>query len=118
MRAQRDVTDPRLDNIVEGLCIAADLPKPSLYIVEDSAMNAVSAGRDPNHAHLAVTRGLLEKANRVELEGVVAHELAHIKDRDTLVTTLLATLVGAALLLSDWLGRTARNAMGTAEAME
>ena len=91
----------RLHNLVEGLCIASGLPKPRVYIVEDSAPNAFATGRDPKHAAIAVTTGLLEKMNRVELEGVVAHELSHIRNYDILVSTLAVTMVGAVALLTD-----------------
>jgi heat shock protein HtpX len=91
----------RLHNIVEGLCIAGGLPKPGVYIVDDPAPNAFATGRDPKHASIAVTSGLLEKMNRVELEGVVAHELSHIRNYDILISTLAVTLVGAVALLSD-----------------
>jgi heat shock protein HtpX len=91
----------RLHNIVEGLCIAGGLPKPGVYIVDDPAPNAFATGRDPKHASIAVTTGLLEKLNRVELEGVVAHELSHIRNYDILVSTLAVTMVGAIALLSD-----------------
>jgi heat shock protein HtpX len=92
----------RLHNLVEGLCIASGLPKPRLYIVEDSAPNAFATGRDPRHAAVAVTTGLLEKMNRVELEGVLAHELSHIKNYDILVSTLAVTMVGVVTLLADF----------------
>jgi heat shock protein HtpX len=91
----------RLHNIVEGLCIAAGLPKPQLYVIEDDAPNAFATGRDPKHAAIAVTTGLLEKMNRIELEGVLAHELSHIKNYDILVSTLAVTLVGFTALLAD-----------------
>jgi heat shock protein HtpX len=91
----------RYHNLVEGLCIAAGLPKPRLYVVDDPAPNAFATGRNPKHAALAVTTGLLEKMNRVELEGVIAHELAHIKNYDILVTTVAVTAVGAIALMSD-----------------
>jgi heat shock protein HtpX len=91
----------RLYNLVEGLCIAGGLPKPRIYIVDDPAPNAFATGRDPNHAAIAVTTGLLEMMNRVELEGVIAHELSHIKNYDILVSTLAVTLVGAVALLAD-----------------
>ncbi|MGH2795358.1 MAG: M48 family metallopeptidase [Actinomycetota bacterium] len=94
--------EPRLHNIVEGLSIAAGIPKPKVYVVEDSAPNAFATGRDPEHASIAVTRGLLEKMNRVELEGVIGHELAHVKNRDTLVMAVAATLLGIVVLISDW----------------
>jgi heat shock protein HtpX len=91
----------RLHNLVEGLCIASGLPKPRIYVVDDQAPNAFATGRDPQHAAIAVTTGLLEKMNRVELEGVVAHELSHIKNYDILVSTLAVTLVGLVAILSD-----------------
>jgi heat shock protein HtpX len=92
----------RLHNLVEGLCIASGLPKPRVYIVDDPAPNAFATGRDPKHAAIAVTTGLLEKMNRVELEGVVAHELSHIRNYDILVSTLAVTLVGSVALLSNF----------------
>ena len=91
----------RLHNIVEGLCIAGGLPKPGVYVIDDQAPNAFATGRDPKHAAIAVTTGLLEKMNRVELEGVVAHELSHIRNYDILISTLAVTMVGAAALLAD-----------------
>jgi heat shock protein HtpX len=94
-------TYARLHNLVEGLCIASGLPKPRLYVVQDPAPNAFATGRNPQHAAVAVTTGLLEKMNRVELEGVLAHELSHIKNYDILVSTLAVTMVGAAALMSD-----------------
>jgi heat shock protein HtpX len=92
----------RLYNLVEGLCIASGLPMPRLYIIEDDAPNAFSTGRNPKHAAVAVTTGLLEKMNRVELEGVLAHELSHIRNYDILVMTLTVTMVGIIALLSDF----------------
>jgi heat shock protein HtpX len=91
----------RLHNIVEGLCIAAGLPKPRVYVIDDEAPNAFATGRDPKHAAIAATTGLLEKMNRVELEGVIAHELSHIKNYDILVSTIAVTLVGFIALMSD-----------------
>ena len=91
----------RLYNLVEGLCIASGLPQPAIYIVEDPAPNAFATGRNPEHAAIAVTTGLLAMMNRVELEGVVAHELSHIKNYDILVSTLAVTLVGAVALVTD-----------------
>ncbi len=91
----------RLHNLVEGLCIASGLPKPGVYVIDDPAPNAFATGRNPKHAAIAVTTGLLEKMNRVELEGVVAHELSHIRNYDVLVSTLAVTLVGAVALLTD-----------------
>lgn len=92
----------RLHNLIEGLCIAAGLPKPRVYVIDDPAPNAFATGRDPRHAAVAVTTGLLEKMNRVELEGVLAHELSHVKNYDILVSTLAVTMVGVIVLLSDW----------------
>src|SRR3954463_14483416 len=92
----------RLYNLVEGLCIAGGLPQPKIYIVDDDAPNAFATGRNPRHAAIAVTTGLLEKMNRVELEGVVAHELSHIRNYDILVSTLAVTLVGAVALLANF----------------
>jgi heat shock protein HtpX len=91
----------RLYNLVEGLCIASGLPQPRVYIIDDPAPNAFATGRNPRHAAIAVTSGLLEKMNRVELEGVLAHELSHIRNYDILVSTLAVTLVGAIALLTD-----------------
>jgi heat shock protein HtpX len=91
----------RLHNLVEGLCIASGLPKPGVYIIDDPAPNAFATGRNPRHASIAVTTGLLEKMNRVELEAVVAHELSHIKNYDILISTLAVTMVGAVALLAD-----------------
>ena len=91
----------RLYNLVEGLCIASGLPQPGIYVVDDPAPNAFATGRNPQHAAIAVTTGLLEKLNRVELEGVIAHELSHIKNYDILVSTLAVTLVGAVAVLTD-----------------
>ena len=91
----------RLYNLVEGLCIASGLPQPAIYIVDDPAPNAFATGRNPEHAAIAVTTGLLAMMNRVELEGVVAHELSHIKNYDILVSTLAVTLVGAIALVTD-----------------
>ena len=94
-------TYARLHNLVEGLCIASGLPKPRLYIINDPAPNAFATGRNPKHAAVAVTTGLLEKMNRIELEGVLAHELSHIKNDDILVSTLAVTMVGMITLAAD-----------------
>src|SRR3954467_3285960 len=91
----------RYHNLAEGLCIAAGLPKPRLYVVDDPAPNAFATGRNPKHAAVAVTTGLLEKMNRVELEGVLAHELSHVRNYDILVTTIAVTAVGAIALMAD-----------------
>ena len=96
---------PRLHNVVEGLAIAAGLPKPRVWVVPERAPNAFATWRDPEHSSIAVTQGLLEMMNRVELEGVIGHEMSHIRDRDMLVGTVVATLVGAAVLLSEFFMR-------------
>jgi heat shock protein HtpX len=92
----------RLHNLVEGLCIAAGLPKPRVYVIDDPAPNAFATGRNPKHAAVAVTTGLLEKMNRIELEGVLAHELSHVKNYDILASTLAVTFAGAIALLADF----------------
>jgi heat shock protein HtpX len=92
----------RLHNIVEGLSIAAGIPKPRVYVIPEQAPNAFATGRDPEHSSVAVTEGLLATMNRVELEGVIGHELSHVVDRDILVGTIVATLVGAVVLISEF----------------
>jgi heat shock protein HtpX len=92
---------PRYHNIVEGLCIASGLPKPRLYVIDDPAPNAFATGRNPRNAAVAVTTGLLDKMNRMELEGVLAHELSHVKNYDILVSTLAVTMVGMVAVLAD-----------------
>ena len=97
---------PYLYNIVEGLAIAAGVPTPRCYIINDTAPNAFASGRNPQHAVIVVTEGLLSKLNRAELEGVIAHEMSHIKNYDILVQTLAVVMVGVIVLLSDWIMRT------------
>jgi heat shock protein HtpX len=97
--------EPRLHNVVEGLAIAAGMPKPRVYVVPETAPNAFATGRNPEHSSIAVTQGLLDIMNRVELEGVIGHELSHVVDRDILVGTVVATLVGAAVLMSEFFMR-------------
>lgn len=104
----REVTpqdQPRLHNIVEGLSIAAGIPKPRVYLIPEQAPNAFATGRNPEHSSVAVTEGLLATMNRVELEGVIGHELSHVVDRDILVGTVVATLVGAVVLISEFFMR-------------
>ena len=96
-------TEPYLVNTIEGLSLAAGLPVPQAYVIDDPAPNAFATGRDPQHAALAVTTGLLSMMDRLELEGVIAHELSHISNRDTLFMTLTAVLVGTVALMSDWM---------------
>lgn len=88
-------------NITENLCISAGLPMPKLYIIKDAAPNAFATGRNKNNAVVAVTTGLLERLDRSELEGVIAHELAHIGNRDMLISTIVVVMVGFITLLSD-----------------
>lgn len=95
--------DAYIINTVEGLSIAAGLPVPKTYVVDDPAPNAFATGRDPGHGAIAVTTGLLEKMDRSELEGVLAHEMSHITNRDTLVTTAAVVLAGTIVLLSDFM---------------
>ncbi len=97
--------EPQLYHAVEGLAIAAGLPTPRCYVIEDPAPNAFATGRNPEHAALAITTGLMEKLDRLELEGVIGHEMAHIKNYDTLVQTLAAVMAGTVVLLSDWMIR-------------
>jgi heat shock protein HtpX len=97
--------NPYLANVVEGLAIAAGVPAPKAYIIEDSAPNAFATGKDPQHSSVVVTRGLLGKLSRLELEGVIGHEMSHIKNYDIRYATLVAILVGTVALLSDWMRR-------------
>jgi heat shock protein HtpX len=94
-----------LYHLVENLCITAGLPVPKIYIIPDSAPNAFATGRDPEHAAIAVTSGLLEKLEKSELEGVIAHELSHIGNRDILLATIVTVLVGVVVLLADFFRR-------------
>ncbi len=95
----------QLDNVVEEMAIASGVPKPKIWIVPDADPNAFATGRDPQTANIAVTEGLLKLLNRDELQGVIAHEMSHVKNYDIRLTTLMAALVGAIALLSDFLGR-------------
>ncbi len=96
---------PYLYNVVEGLAIAAGLPAPRCYVIADTAPNAFATGRNPDHAVICVTTGLLEKLNRTELEGVVAHEMSHIKNYDIRLQTVAVVMAGVVALLSDWMLR-------------
>lgn len=89
-------------NIVENLCITAGLPVPKIYIIQDRSLNAFATGRDPEHGVVCFTTGLLERLDKTELEGVVAHELSHIKNRDILLGTVVVVLVGFIALLADF----------------
>ncbi|MBU1289817.1 M48 family metallopeptidase [Patescibacteria group bacterium] len=93
---------PELYRLVENLAITAGLPLPKIYIIDEASPNAFATGRDPEHAVVAVTRGLLEKLEKSELEGVLAHEMSHIGNRDILLQTVVVVLVGLVALLSNW----------------
>ena len=94
-----------MHNVVEGIAIAAGLPKPAVYVVPEKAPNAFATGRDPQHSSIAVTQGLLEMMDRVELEGVIGHEMSHVRDRDILLGTVVATLVGSVVLIAEFMLR-------------
>ena len=110
-RPADQATSARLHNLVDGLCTSAGLPKPRLFVVDDPAPNALATGRDPHHASVAVTTGLLERLDRVELEGVLAHELSRVKAHDTHVSTLAVTLVCWAPLLAGLVSRGGRGSL-------
>jgi len=97
--------NPELYRIVENLSITAGLPLPKIYIIDDVSPNAFATGRDPQHAVVCVTRGLLDKLEKVELEGVISHELSHIGNRDILLCSVIVVLIGIISLLSSWLLR-------------
>jgi heat shock protein HtpX len=89
-------------NLVENLCITAGIPLPKIYIIHDPAMNAFATGRDPKHASIALTTGIIQRLDRSELEGVIAHELGHVKNYDIRIATIVVVLVGTITLLADW----------------
>jgi len=97
-----DVSAPQLMNVVREMSLAANVPPPRVFMINDSAPNAFATGRDPRHASVAVTTGLLEKLDREELQGVIAHELAHVRNLDIRFTLLVAVLVGSIALLADF----------------
>jgi len=101
-RLIRKRDNPELYRLVENLSITAGLPLPRIYIINESQPNAFATGRDLEHSIIAVTRGLLEKLERTELEGVISHELAHIGNKDMLLGSVVVVLVGIVSLLSDW----------------
>jgi heat shock protein HtpX len=94
--------NPQLFNVIEELTIAAGLPMPAIYVIDDTAPNAFATGRDPKHASVAITSGLLQKLSRDELQGVMAHELSHVQNRDILYATMVGILVGSIALISDF----------------
>lgn len=97
--------NPYVYRLVENLCITAGLPLPKIYIIPDPAINAFATGRDPQHASVAVTQGAIDKLANEELEGVIAHELSHVKNYDIRIMMIVIVLVGIIALISDWLMR-------------
>lgn len=96
---------PQLWNVVEELAIAGGMPMPRVFIIDDGAMNAFATGRDPQHASVAITRGLMDKLNREELQGVMAHEMSHVRNYDIRFAMLMAVMVGSIVLLADMIRR-------------
>jgi heat shock protein HtpX len=107
--------NPELWRIVENLAITAGLPMPSVHIIEDPAPNAFATGRNKEHAAIAVTTGLLQRLDRPELEGVIAHEFAHIGNRDILLMSVVAVLVGLVQIMADWIIRISLHGGGNRE---
>ncbi|MBZ1348747.1 MAG: M48 family metallopeptidase [Candidatus Liptonbacteria bacterium] len=101
-RLVEEKDNPEIYNLVNNLCTVAGLPLPKIYIIEDEQPNAFATGRNPKHAVIAVTRGLLKKLDKLELEGVIAHELAHIGNRDMLLQTIVVVLVGTIIMMTDF----------------
>lgn len=104
-RKATEEQDQLLSSILDNLCIASGMPRPSLYVINDSAPNAFATGRNPKNAVICFTTGLLDKMNKYELEGVMAHELSHIKNYDILLSTIVTVFVGFVVILSDVLCR-------------
>lgn len=104
-RPATDEEDRQLMIILENLCIASGLPRPKLYVIDDTAPNAFATGRNPEHAVICFTTGLIQKLDKYELEGVMAHELSHIKNYDILLSTVVSVFVGMIVILSDILIR-------------
>src|SRR5256885_2390395 len=117
----REIVEPRTDqerqlvNVVEEMAIAAGVPRPHIWIVDDPDPNAFATGTDPLHSHVAVTQGVLDLCSRDELQGVVAHELGHVKNLDVRLMTMLAALVGAVALMHDGTSRVLRPGGGSSE---
>ena len=104
MSRARQITkpdDPQLFNVVDELCIAAGVPMPKIYLIDDTAMNAFATGRNPRHAAVAITTGLRSRLSRDELQGVMGHELSHVRHNDILFATLMAVMVGVLVMLCD-----------------
>lgn len=101
----KETDNKYLHKLVENLCIGAGLPKPKIYMIEDTAMNAFATGRDPQHAVICFTSGIVTSLEKLELEGVVAHELSHIQNYDIRLMSIVSVLVGTVTLLADWFTR-------------
>ncbi|AJF60651.1 MAG: M48 family metallopeptidase [Candidatus Diapherotrites archaeon] len=104
-REAKKAEHPYLYSLIDGLAVAAGIPKPKAYVIDDTALNAFATGRNPERGVIVVTTGILEKMNRQELEGIIAHEMSHIKNYDIRLMTLIVVLVGLTALLSDILLR-------------
>ncbi len=104
----------QLENVVDEMSIAAGVPRPRIYVVPDPDPNAFATGRDAGHASVAVTKGLLDTVSREELQGVIAHELSHVRNLDIRLMMVIAAMVGAAALIADWSTRGLRMGMGGA----
>lgn len=104
-RKANEEQDKLLSTILDGLCIASGLPRPQLYVINDSSPNAFATGRNPENAVICVTTGLLEKMDKYELEGVLAHELSHIKNYDILLSTVISVFAGFVVMVSDFVLR-------------
>jgi len=110
-----DADDPRykeLHNVVEEIAIASGLPKPQVYVIPDPDPNAFATGKDPEHAFVAVTQGLLDSLNREELQGVIAHEMGHVRNYDIRLMTVTAALIGAVMLLTEFGARSWQFGLG------
>lgn len=101
-RPATEEQDKLLSSVLDGLCIASGLPRPKLYVINDPSPNAFATGRNPEHAVICVTTGLLEIMDKYELEGVLAHELSHIKNYDILLSTIISVFVGFVVIVSDF----------------
>lgn len=106
-RPATEEQDLQLSSILDSLCIASGLPRPKLYVIPDGSPNAFATGKNPENATICVTTGLLDKLDKYELEGVVAHELSHIKNYDILLSTVVSVFVGFVVILSDFFTRIA-----------
>jgi len=96
---------PEVHNLVDNIAIASGLPKPKVYIINDSSMNAFATGRDPNHGVVCLTTGIIQRLEKRELEGVIAHEMSHIGNFDTRLMSIVSILVGSLSLIADWFTR-------------